>query len=242
MTRKDQGSVGMIKPLVRKTLHEEIVNQIMDGITNGRLQPGNRIDGEAELARQFEVSRNIVREALKSLELIGVVHTINGKGSFISEDALTGIELMRLVRMMKNENYTIDLLESRIMIEGDIAYLAAQRATKKDIEDLSIIERETEEWIKKGSYKFQNGLRFHMKVAECSKNHIMQKFLRSISDELTAQRGQLILAHKSNDELMLELKEHISMIKFIKERKPEETKKVMQMHIMRAMRILKECE
>ncbi len=232
----------MIKPLVRKTLHEEIVNQIMDCISDGQLNPGDRIDGEAELARQFQVSRNIVREALKSLELIDVLHTINGKGTFISDGAKSGLELMRLIKMMKSDNYAIDLMESRIMIEGDIAYLAAIRATKKDIEELSIIEKETKEWIKKGSYRVENGLKFHMKVADCSKNQIMTRLLRSISNELTAQRGQLILAHKSNEELILELKEHVSMIKFIKERKPEETKKVMQMHVSRAMRILKECK
>jgi GntR family transcriptional repressor for pyruvate dehydrogenase complex len=230
----------MIKPLVRKTLHEEIINQIMDGILAGLLNPGERIDGEAELARQFNVSRNIVREALKSLELIDVVHTINGKGTFISDGAKSGIELMHLMKMMKSDDYAIDLMESRIMIEGDIAYLAAIRATPKDIEELAVIEKETKEWIEKGAYRVDNGLKFHMKVADCSKNQIMKRFLRSISNELTAQRGQLILAHKSNEELILELKEHVSMIKFIKEKKPKETKKIMQMHIMRAMRILKE--
>mgnify|MGYP001135620655 CR=1 FL=1 len=230
----------MIKPLVRKTLHEEIVNQIMDGISDGHLKPGDRIDGEAELARQLEVSRNVVREALKSLELIDVLHTINGKGTFICDGAKSGLELMHLIKMIKNDDYVIDLMESRIMIEGDIAYLAAIRATPKDIEELSVIEKETKECIKKGSYRVENGLKFHMKVADCSKNQIMKRLLSSISNELTAQRGQLILAHKSNEELILELKEHVSMIKFIKEKKPEETKKVMQMHITRAMRILKE--
>ncbi len=230
----------MIKPLVRKTIHEEIVNQIMDGISDGHLNPGDRIDGEAELARQFEVSRNSVREAIKSLELIDVVHTLNGKGTFISDGAKSGIEIMHLIKMMKSDDYTIDLMESRIMIEGDIAYLAAIRATPKDIEELSVIEKETQEWIKKGAYRVENGLKFHMKVADCSKNQIMKRFLSSISNELTAQRAELIMAHKSNEELILELKEHVSMIKFIKEKKPKETKKVMQMHIMRAMRILKE--
>jgi GntR family transcriptional repressor for pyruvate dehydrogenase complex len=214
----------------------------MDGISDGQLNPGDRIDGEVELARQFEVSRNIVREALKSLELIDVVHTINGKGTFISDGAKSGLELMNLIKMIKSDDCAIDLMESRMMIEGDIAYLAAIRATPKDIEELSVIEKETRECIKKGSYRVENGLKFHMKVADCSKNQIMKRLLSSISNELTAQRGQLILAHKSNEELILELKEHISMIKFIKERKPEETKKVMQMHIARAMRILKECK
>ena len=230
----------MIKPLVRKTLHEEIVNQIMDSISRGILKPGDRIDGELELAKQFQVSRNIVREALKSLELIDVIQSVNGKGSYISETAMSGLELMKLIQMIKNEDYTIDLMESRIFIEGDIAYLAAERATQGDIDDLNAIVVKIKDSIKKDDYKFDEGFEFHMKVAECSKNHIMQKLLRSISDELIAQRGQLLLAHMRNDELIMELNEHVSIAKFIKERKPEEAKRVMQMHLHRALRILKE--
>ncbi len=230
----------MIKPLVRKTLHEEIVNQIMDCVSDGQLNPGDRIEGEAELAKQFQVSRNIVREALKSLELIDVLHTINGKGTFISDGAKSGLELMRLIKMIKSEDYAIDLMESRIMIEGEIAYLAAIRATPKDIDELLVIEKETKECIEKGSYRVGIGLKFHMKVADCSKNQIMTRFLRSISDELIAQRSKMIMIHMSDEELVLELREHLSMIKFIKERKPEEIRKVMKMHIKRGVIIIKE--
>lgn len=230
----------MIRPLVRRTLHEEIVEQILKSIEKGYMNPGDRIDGEAELAKQFQVSRNIVREALKSLELIGVVQTINGKGTFISDGAMSGLELMRLIRMIKNDNYTIDLMESRILLEGDIAYLAAQRATAKDLEELAEIGEKTRACIENNSYKFEIGLEFHMNVAQCSKNHILQRLLRSISDELIAQRGQLLMTHKQEEELIMELKEHLQMLRFIRERKPVEARRVMQIHLSRAMRILRD--
>ena len=69
----------MIKPVSKTTLYEEVIKQIISMIKEGKWIPGDKIPGELSLSESFNVSRNIIREALKSLELSGIVEAKPGK-------------------------------------------------------------------------------------------------------------------------------------------------------------------
>ena len=74
----------MIRPATRTTLYKEVINQMIELIKTEEWKQGERIPGEIDLARRFEVSRNCVREALKALGHAGVVESKAGLGTFLA--------------------------------------------------------------------------------------------------------------------------------------------------------------
>lgn len=228
-----------IRPLQRENLYQKIVHQMIGLIKNKQFSPGDQLPCEEKLSKSFEVSRSIIRESLKGLELIDVVRTEPGVGNFISDNALNSINQFELSNMMKDRKNSIDLMEIRCIIEKEAAYYAAKRATQEQINDLGEIIEETRELILNRRYNFQTGLNFHMKIADMASNNILKKVLQNVSDELKAQRKDLLFKHLNTDELIYELKEHIQIFNFIKDGNSYGAREAMETHLFRALKILK---
>src|SRR5207253_8975006 len=98
----------------------------------GKLRPGDRLPPERELAARLQVSRASVREALRSLELQGLLSRRQGSGTFIV--ALGQKELLRAFARLTEEGQTLrDIFELRFLLEPSIAAMAARRATPQGI-------------------------------------------------------------------------------------------------------------
>src|SRR6056297_539835 len=228
-----------IKPLKRENLYEKITHQIMKLIKNKHFSNGEKLPNEETLAKSFDVSRSIIRESLKALELIDIIRSEPGVGNFISENALSSINQFELTNMMKDRKNSIDLMELRCFIEKEAAYYAAKRGTAKEIAELEKIIEGTRQLILDQKYTFDAGLRFHMQIAEMTSNSILKKILYNISDELKAQRKELLFNHMNTDELMYELKEHNQIFNFIKDGNAYGAREAMATHLFRALEILK---
>ncbi|GAA0737551.1 FadR/GntR family transcriptional regulator [Clostridium oceanicum] len=226
----------MIKPASRTTLYEEVTKQIIQMVKDGKWMPGDKIPGEIALSEAFEVSRNCIREALKSLELSGIIKAKPGRGTFLSQDCLRNINRMELLSVLKSESSIKELMETRLIIEPELGFLAAQRADEEDISELEALLKESIETIKKGTYTTEIGLDFHMIIAKASKNNILSKFLSSITDQLLAQRFLNIHRYLDNKELLKEVENHNHILDCIKNRDCEKTKKLLYNHIYDSMK------
>ena len=231
-----------IKPLKRENLYEKITNQIMALIKKKHFTKGDKLPCEKILSESFEVSRSIVRESLKALELIDVIRTEPGVGNFISDNALSSINQFELANMMRDRKNSIDLMEVRCFIEKEASFYAAKRRSKKELAELTEIIEETREKILNHKYNFNLGLQFHMKIADMASNSILKKILNNISDELITHRKELLFRHMNTDELMYELKEHIQIFEYIKDGNPYGAREAMETHLLRALKILKDSE
>ena len=119
----------MIRAANKSTLHDNILAQLITAIRNGVWKPGEKLPGEQELAKTFNVSRNCLREVLKALVLSGVLRAHPGQGTFITADAVRRLEADSLASTIWGDASLWDMKEVRLPIEGHIAYLAAKRAT-----------------------------------------------------------------------------------------------------------------
>ncbi|MGE4354722.1 MAG: FadR/GntR family transcriptional regulator [Oscillospiraceae bacterium] len=122
----------MIKPITKTSMYKEIVGQIIIQIKNGVWKPNEQLPSEAELAKSFGVSRNSIREALKSLALFGIVYARPGQGTFITQDALQRVGNTELLDAISEEASLPELMETRLIIEPQLSKLAALRATDED--------------------------------------------------------------------------------------------------------------
>ena len=230
----------VIKPVSKKSLFEEVSEQIIQLIQEGSFKLGEKLPGENSLSDSFNVSRNSIRESLKALQLTGILTSKPGKGTYVSEKALRNIHNMELMSIIENESTLIELMETRLIIEPDLVYLATKRITDKDIKKLEAVIEKGQKALAEKNYSFDIGMEFHMLILEISRNRILGDFMKSITDHLIAQRGKLMLKHLSEYILEVEMAEHEKMLELIKNGEAEKAKDSMRKHIANSMQIIME--
>ena len=123
------GSALNVTPLLRLSAAERVVTQLIDQVRSGNLRAGDRLPTEAEIARAFQVSRPVVREALRGLAILGVVETRQGGRCFVTD--LTVMRLMAPLKFVVSlDGASVDSLHhARLLIETDLISQAATRMT-----------------------------------------------------------------------------------------------------------------
>lgn len=227
----------MIKPAVRTSLYEEVIKQIVDMIKRGEWTPGERIPTENDLAKEFGVSRNCMREALKALANSGIVFSMPRRGTFLSPQALKNVYAMETLWQGDYNASFGELMETRLMIEPQMAYVAAERATDREIEDLGEMVEKAKDAFASGKSTLEFGFEFHRIIALATKNRILFKLVLSINRELKAERLTLLVV-EDKEQLWRELLEHELIYNHIKSRQPEQARDVMRQHLETAKRIL----
>ena len=155
-------------------VYEQIVGHIERAIYEGRLRQGQKLPPERQLARDLKASRVAVREALRTLELRGLVDVRQGStgGYFVREvddrPLVRDFEtLFRLGRVSWSQ-----LVEARRLIEPEVAALAAQRATEVDIKNLGAALDQRWEHAGAGLPIRTSYLEFHRALAEAARNPV----------------------------------------------------------------------
>jgi GntR family transcriptional repressor for pyruvate dehydrogenase complex len=160
---------------------DEVVEQIESLVLEGIVRVGDRLPGERELARRFEVSRPILREALKVLERRGLIVTRHGGGTFVAD--VIGQVFTRPVMdlIASHRKATADYLEYRREVEGIAAEYAARRATDDDRALLQAIMGRMEAAHEHADFEGEAAVdvEFHSAVGECAHNIILLHTLRS---------------------------------------------------------------
>ena len=125
----------VIEPIRRSRLYQGIVEQIEGLLERGDLRPGDQLPPERQLAEQFQVSRASVREALRALELLGIVETRAGGGTFVRRTVPE--DLARPLSNLIARGHTLtDVIEVRGLIEPAIAASAAKRIRPDELAEL----------------------------------------------------------------------------------------------------------
>jgi GntR family transcriptional repressor for pyruvate dehydrogenase complex len=179
-----------IEPIKSTRIYEEIVRQVKTMIAEGRLKSGDQLPPERDLAEKFVVSRTSVREALRSLESLGLVEIRPGEGTFvrgISVEAL--VEPLALVMMTQREAIG-ELFEARRLLEPAIAGLAARRATPEEIHEMERILDEQARELAAGRTGLAQDAQFHAAMSTASHNRAITRLVHGIMDLLTQSREE----------------------------------------------------
>jgi GntR family transcriptional repressor for pyruvate dehydrogenase complex len=210
-------------------LYEQIVEQIEQLILNGKLQPGDQLPSERELAEQFSVSRTAVREAVKALREKGLVEIEAGRGTFITHGVSKALRhsLDWMVRS-GDGNRLADLVQVRDILEPEIAALAAQMATDADIERLEQAVRVMDSAMESADVYVEADLEFHLALATATQNKLIPTLIDPIVDLLRAQRSRIFLVEGGAQRGQFH---HKRILDAIKQHDPMEARKAMQAHL-----------
>ncbi len=174
------------KPLDKKRFSELVAHEIETRILNDELQLGERLLSEADLAKEFQVSRSVIREAMRLLEVRGFVTIKRGpKGGIFANNGYhkpLSEALSRLVASGKvTEN---DVFEIRLLIEPYVASEAAKRASDKEIDALGTLLKMAQENADDPEYLQRIRGKFHIRLARCTGNPILLLLMNALIELL----------------------------------------------------------
>ena len=182
-----QGTIHSVQP---RRLHEDIVQQFLSLIHEGSLRHGDRLPAERTLADQFKVSRSSVREALRSLELQGLVVSKRGSGTFINTDDLNSVVALLASTLSSGGDTIRDVFEMRHLLEPQIAFLAAQRVNPQELLQMEEILKEQGRQISRGETGVNADTDFHFALALATHNSAMVMVVSAVEDILRRSRDQ----------------------------------------------------
>lgn len=222
-------------PIKTKRLYEEIVEQIKQLITDGKLKPGDKLLAERDLAERFQVSRASVREAIRTLEMLGIIDIRPGEGTFVRSTETDDIIRPLAMFLAVERNSLLDMFEMRRIFETATAGLAAERATLEELDQIgstlaNMQERLNVQDSEKGE---EYDAAFHYAVAEATHNSLLTKLFKTVSEEFakanSVARRQLYHDNIQNAQRIID--QHSEIYTAIRARSPQAASEAMLAHL-----------
>lgn len=234
-----EGDFIMFTPIKSAKVYEQVIEQIKSMIISGKLRKGDKLPSERELVEQLKVSRTSIREALRALEIVGLIQCKQGEGNFIRDNFENSLfEPLSLVFILEKSNKK-DIIEVRRIIEEEAAALAAQRITKEQIEDLENIIEEIKK-IKDEKILVNLDKNFHYAIAQACGNFILLNIINSCSsliDSLIKDARYEIMSNGENKKELIQ--QHEKICQALKNKNPGLASKLMREHLEYSSKFLK---
>lgn len=179
----------LYQPVVRSGgLPNRVKKQLFEMISSGRLGPGDRLPAERELARQLGVSRNVVREALRSLVDMNILEARQGAGVFVASlDIESLIEPLQFVVSLERTTLR-KLVEARLVIEPGIAELAAQRGSDADRAALHALLDESIRSSRAPQHFLEIDVKLHGRIVQMAGNPFLARIMDSLGSLARSSR------------------------------------------------------
>ena len=217
------------------TRGDQLYAAIVERIIDGEFEPGSRLPSETALAKQFNVSRPVVREALARLRDHGLVHSRRGSGSYVDHGPRR--ELLRFAPVANIADLQ-RCLEFRIAVESRAARLAAERHDARTLAGVETAMEELETAIRTGALGVDADYLFHRSVAEAARNAYFEEALEMLTQQvrvgMTVMRNLSLL--KPSERLRLVQNEHLAVLEAIRRRDADGASEAMATHIDNARR------
>lgn len=210
-------------------LYQQVAERLAQSIAAGTHGPGDRLPAERELAASFKVSRPTIREAIIALELDGLVEVRLGAGVYVTDSP----EVAKPVGM---DIGAFELTEARLLIEGEVAALAATLITDEELAGLERLLTELEKANDRGKGEEAVDRRFHQAIADATKNGAMS----DIVDRLWTIRNRSPQSVRTFEKSRSKgyqpvLAEHRAIVDALRTRDPRQARAAMRAHLSRVL-------
>lgn len=221
----------MDTPVKNTKVYEQVIEQIKGMIVSGRLKKGDKLPPERDLVEQLQASRASIREALRALQIIGLVECTQGGGNYIKESFEDSLfEPLSIMFVLQNSRPE-EILELRKIVEVETAALAAEKISPKELDEIKdIIEKIKESYDEELNAKLDKEL--HYKIAHSSGNFLVVSVLTAVSslvDSFIKDARKIILTKEENREILIE--QHENLYKALLEHNKGKAAEVMRKHL-----------
>lgn len=201
----------MLTNIKTPKVYDQVIEEIKNKIKKGEIKKGDKLSSEREMAESLGVSRTSVREALRALEVIGLVESRQGAGNYIRTNFNNSLFEPLSIMFMLQESSPKEMYDLRETLELQCAKLSAKNIEDNELELLTaILDRmyvaESEE------ESLELDIKFHYLLAKTSRNVLLINVLEVISqlmDEFIKKSRMQILHEGNNRENLLEIHENL---------------------------------
>jgi len=213
----------------RKRVTDQIIDQLISMIADGRFKPGDRLPPEPVLMEQFGVGRSSLREAVGALSLVGMLTVRPGYGTHVNASLGESVSKpLRWGMFMGWREKLHEFIEARISIEEALVGMAAERATEEDIEEI----RRCHDLMKAPKVSKQKAIQadlvFHTAIATASHNSVLARFLEELRQPVKNWMEQKASLFGGYDRVF---EQHDTILKAIQARDPLKARKAMKDHL-----------
>jgi GntR family transcriptional repressor for pyruvate dehydrogenase complex len=215
--------------VIRKTkVYEKVVQQIQRLIRDGLLKPGDKLPPERELVEMFQVSRSSLRDAIRALELMGLVEPRQGEGTVVRKPSSDSLINPLAAMLLQERELVSELLEFRAMIEPTLARRAATYVSAEDLKHLKNILRRQKEKVDRRELAIEEDSEFHYAIAKIAKNSVVLKVLDTFMDLLRESREKSL---QVEGRLQRSFVGHRQILQAIERHDPSAAETAMRRHI-----------
>lgn len=219
-----------------KMLSESIADQLLAMIGIDRqYKPGDKLPNENDLAELLGISRSTLREAIRMLSAGGILEIRRGLGTYVTNQS--SLDYAGLKQLMTTARNACDAFELRLMFEPACAGLAAQRATEQELEAILQRGRELITLLERDAPSAVADQLFHESIMTATHNEFVQQLLPVIYEGV---QNSIELMQKNPLFFADTLQDTKTILQFLRERNAEGASTAMKLHILHAMRYLKE--
>jgi GntR family transcriptional repressor for pyruvate dehydrogenase complex len=209
-------------------VYEGIRGHIQELIRKGELRVGDKLPPERMLAETFKVSRNSVREAIRTLAEKNIVRSRRGDGTYIcAPDESTVTDSLRQAVQAQRKRVK-EIFEFRRLLEPQIALLAAQHISRKEMDQLKILVVDQERRIMAGKEDADLDAAFHLLLASVTGNRVIHEVVRTLSRTLSETRSEFL---QSEERRRASVRTHILIIDALERGDGEGAREAMHRHL-----------
>ncbi len=166
------------------TLTASAFEELISYVVHGSWKVGDRIPPERELCQQLGIARTSLREALKAMELIGMLDSRVGDGTFVCDRSEFLSRPLLWAFTGTHDAELRDIMEARLFLERDLAGLAAERASDSEIDEIGKTVEDMRNCIASGESPIDADMQFHLAVARAAHNEVMRNAVQLLRNLL----------------------------------------------------------
>jgi GntR family transcriptional repressor for pyruvate dehydrogenase complex len=170
-----------LTPIARQKTYELVAERLRADIGDGRLQPGEALPTERVLTEQLRVGRSSVREALRMLESQGLIES-RGSGMFLVAEPPNPLNQSLNLLLSLDQSDLRELYEMRILLEGELAALAAVRRSEEDLGRMLTALQAMRDGLESEERYIEADVRFHLAIAVATQNRFAVHMMRALRD------------------------------------------------------------
>lgn len=210
------------------TVTDELLRMIKEGI----FKPGEQLPNEIDLSEQLSVSRTTLREAKSNLVAMNILTKHRGRGTFVVDKEMLDRKNQQFDRLKFDQSRMAALFEIRMIMEPDIARLAAEKATDEEINQIEEIERAIEESCDQPDKVMQYNSDFHNAICNATHNEFLIRVFHNINQAI---RDNKQIAGEESHSLDKVIRSHQLIVGFLKLRDAIGVRDAMELHLQETM-------
>jgi DNA-binding FadR family transcriptional regulator len=219
----------------RDSSSSAVIAGIVDYLKVRRLQPGDRLPSERDLAERLGAGRNAVREALATLVTLRIVESRPNSGIYLRhverESSFEALVMMADMGATPTATEIAETMEVRAHLEALSARLACERRTAEDLDRLESVQRKTEEVLARHGNIVSVDTQFHIALVDATHNSILVRVLNAFY-RFTEKRREVLFADHAHG--VASAREHRKLVDLVRQQEPQKAEALILKHMNRA--------